>query len=379
MRPWIAAWLVATCAVTACTTAPSPPDAGTIDATARRLMEREHVVGLGVALIDDGRVVAVRTYGRRDVERDLPLNADTVLYGASLVKAAFGYVVLQLVDEGRIDLDAPIATLLPKPLPDYERWKDLAGDERWRRLTPRLLLTHASGFANFRWLEPDRTLRFHFDPGTRYAYSGEGLLLLQFAIEEGLGLDVGREMQTRLFDRFGLTRTAMTWRADFEGDAASGHDEDGAAHPHVRRLRAGVAGSMDTTIADQARLWAAMVRGDGLSADARREWVRGQRPIGSPHQFPTLDTDTSDVPRRAGLAAGLGVLTFDGVDGRSWFKGGHDEVTGNMAICVERRRRCVIALSNDVRAERFYPELFDALLGPTAMPWAWEYPFVDGR
>ena len=379
MRSSIAGSLAALSLIAACATAPTVPDVAAIDATARRLMQRERVVGLALAVVDDGRVVAVRAYGRRDVERDLPLEPDTILYGASLVKAAFGYLVLQLVDEGRIDLDAPIASLLPKPLPDYERWKDLAGDERWRLLTPRLLLTHASGFANFRWLEPDRTLRFHFDPGSRYAYSGEGLQLLQFAIEQGLGLDVGREMQARVFDRFGMTRTAMAWRADFGGNAANGYDIDGVGHPHVDRPRASVAGSMDTTIVDQARLWAAMVRGDGLTAASRSEWVRAQRTIGSAHQFPTLANETSEVPRRVGLAAGLGVLTFDDVDGRAWFKGGHDEATANMAICVERQKRCVVALANDVRAERLYPELFRAVLGPNAMPWSWEYPFIEGR
>ena len=51
-----------------------------------------------------------------------------------------------------------------------------------------------------------------FDPGTRYAYSGEGINLLQFVLETGVGLDVGREMQRRVFDRFGMKRTSMTWR-----------------------------------------------------------------------------------------------------------------------------------------------------------------------
>lgn len=350
-----------------------------LDSTVQELMRREHVVGLALAVIDDGRVTTIRAYGRRDVERDLPLGTDTILYGASLVKAVFADLVLQLVDERRLDLDAPIATLLPKPLPTYDRWKDLANDDRWRSLTPRMLLTHASGFANFRWLEPDRTLRFHFDPGARYAYSGEGLQLLQFALEQGLGIDVGREIQVRVFDRHGMTRTSMAWRDDFADDAADCHDLDGVAQRHVRRRRADVAGSMDTTIADQARFWAVLVRGDGLSSASRAELVRPQRPITSAHQFPTLSLDTSDVPRRVGLAAGLGVLVFDDVDGRAWFKGGHDEGTANMAVCVERGRRCVVALSNDVRAERMYPELFRVALGPTAMPWNWEYAFLDAR
>ena len=49
---------------------------------------------------------------------------DTIMYGASLTKAVFAYTVMQLVDEGRIDLDRSIADYLPRPLPDYDREED---------------------------------------------------------------------------------------------------------------------------------------------------------------------------------------------------------------------------------------------------------------
>ena len=75
----------------------------------------------------------------------------------TLTKAAFAYMVLQLIDEGKINPDASIATYLPKPLPEYEDYADLAGDERWRALTPRVILNHTTGFANFRWLEDDQS------------------------------------------------------------------------------------------------------------------------------------------------------------------------------------------------------------------------------
>ena len=107
-----------------------------------------------------------------------------------------------------MNLDASVADLLPRPLPEYEDYTDLAGDDRWRALTPRVLLTHTSGFANFRWLEADKRLQFHHAPGSRYGYSGEGFYVLQLILEHALGLDVGREMQTRVFDRFGMTNTS---------------------------------------------------------------------------------------------------------------------------------------------------------------------------
>jgi CubicO group peptidase (beta-lactamase class C family) len=349
------------------------PSGAAIDAQARNLMAREGVTGMALAVIDDGAVVHVAAYGLRNAERNLPLRTDTIMYGASLTKPAFAYMVLQLVDEGRIELDRSIADYLPRPLPEYEDYADLAGDERWRRLTPRIILNHATGLANLRMLEPDGRLRFHWDPGARYGYSNEGIWILQTVLEQGLGLDVGAEMQRRVFDRFGMTRSAMQWRDDFAGNLADGYAMDGSFEPHDRRDNVAAAGSMDTTIADQARLWAGMVRGEGLSPAARAELVRPQLAIRSAHQFPTLDDTTDPRAAAAGLAAGLGVVRVNDRNGTLWFKGGHNDWTGNMAVCQETRRRCVVFLGNSVRAELIYPELLRFILGETAMPWWWEY------
>ncbi len=354
----------------------APPAATVVpDGEVRRLMAREGVEGLALAVIDRGQVRSVRTWGRRNVDRNLPLTPQTVMYGASLTKTAFAYMLLQLVDEGRLDLDAPLPALLPRPLPAYDSrpydFSDLAGDERWRRLTPRILLTHASGFANFRWVEPNRRLRFHFDPGTRYGYSAEGYYIVQLVVEQGLGLDTEAEMQRRVFGRFGMRNTSMLWRADFAANLADGYTVEGKMIPHDDRSRASAAGSMDTTIEDQARMWAGIVRGEGLSAASRAMLVRAQLPIASASQFPTLAPGQVAWPQQ--LAAGLGLVTFVGRSGPAWFKGGHDDGTGNMVICLETGRRCVVMLSNDVRAERIYPELARRVLGETDMPWTWEY------
>ena len=362
-----AAMQLSGCAHTS-TVAPVP------DTEIRRLMARENVQGLALAVIEDGKVVQLQTHGRRNAAGD-PLQPDTIMYGASLTKAAFAYMLLQLADEGKLDLDAPLTQLLPRPLPEYNWYGDdyssLRTDDRWRRITPRILLTHSAGFANFRWLEPDKQLRIHFDPGTRYAYAGEGFYILQLIVEAGLGLDAGREMQKRVFDRFGMRRTSMQWRPDFAGNLADGFDSEGKIEPHDERSRVSAAGSMDTTIADQARLWAGIVRGDGLSPRMRAEMVRGQLAIRAQGQFPTLASVQGEP--LAGLAAGLGVVTFRGAAGAGWFKGGHNDTTGNMVLCLEARRRCVVLLANDVRAERIYPELARLALGETGMPWGWEY------
>ena len=357
------------------------PSPVALDAEVARAMAATGAKGMAIAVVDEGRVVYVQSYGSRNAAGQR-LETGTVMYGASLTKAAFAYMVMQLVDERRIDLDASIATYLPKPLPaytapavedKYARWSDLAGDERWRKLTPRILLSHGSGFANFGFLEPDGKLKFHFDPGARYAYSGDGMILLQFVLEQGLGLDVGAEMQRRVFDRFGMKTTSMMWRPDFEANLADGWDIEGKARPHDERSTTRAAGSMDTTIADMAQFAAGYVSGVGLPPAARAELTKPQRAITTATQFPTLQPELPTTERRQDLAAGLGVIVFDGPQGRAFEKGGHDDITGNTWVCVEERRRCVLILSNDVRAEAAFPRLVKFVLGETAAPWRWLY------
>ncbi len=199
-------------------------------------------------------------------------------------------------------------------------------------------------------------------------------MLLQFALEKGLGLDMGAEMRRRLFAPLGMTNSDVIWRPDFARNLADGWKADGSVEPHDERSRVRLAGSMDTSIADMARFAAGLVSGTGLRAKARAELVRPQLAITSRSQFPTLSPETAPPALWPGLSAGLGLVTFRGPQGRGFFKGGHNDSTGNMLVCLERRRRCVVILANDVRAERAFPTLVERILGPTGLPWGWEYP-----
>jgi CubicO group peptidase (beta-lactamase class C family) len=368
-------------ALAACATASVPASIRTldrraltpaqIDATVERLMAANDVKGLALALIRDGRVVYVHAYGMRDVENHLPLQTDTIMYGASLTKATFAHLVMQLVDERHLDLDRPLADYLPRPLPEYEHYADLASDPRWRRITARMVLDHTTGFANFAFLEPDEKLRIHWDSGTRYAYSGEGMQLLQFVLEQGLHLDVGAEMQRRVFERFDMTRTSMTWREDFRGNLTHGYALDGSMALHSMRRNVRVAGSMDTTIADWASFLAGVSRHEGLSDAAFRDMTTSHIAITSAVQFPTLLGAQADWGHiRLGYGLGWGV--FETPYGHAFFKEGHDDQTANYAICIEERRDCLLLMSNSVRAEGIYLYLVDELLGPTNLPWSWE-------
>jgi CubicO group peptidase (beta-lactamase class C family) len=345
-----------------------------IDAEVARLMKARQVPGLAVALIEDGEPVFVKSYGLASVEKKLSLQNDTILYAASLTKLAFAYMVMQLVDEHVIDLDTSIGKYLPKPLPEYEKYADLASDERWRKLTPRILLDHTTGFQNFRFINPDGKLDFKFDPGTRYAYSGEGINLLQFVLETGIGLDVGQEMQHRVFNRFKMKRTSMTWREDFAPNHADGYDEHGKSEPHDRRGSVRAAGSMDTTIEDSAKFLAGFLRGEGLSATARAEMLQPQIAIRSAHQFPTLEpAENPAADARIGLSAGLGCVLFRGPFGPVFYKCGHNEWTDNIALGIPATKRGLLLMSNSILAETIYPALVKFLWGQIGLPWSWEY------
>lgn len=350
-----------------------------LDKEVTRLMQAAHVPGLALAVIEDGKIVHLRAYGQRNVEKQLPLTVDTVMYAASITKAAFAYAVLSLVDQGKLDLGTSIAKLLPKPLPDYDKYADLADDPRWRLITPRMLLSHSAGFANFRYFPPDGSgydpngkLKIYAAPGSRFAYSGEGINLMQFVLENGRDVDVATLMQKQLFDRFGMRRTSMTWRADFADNLAIGYDENGKALGHKQRGSVRAAGSMDTTVADYAKLLAGMVRGDGLGASAHALWLTPVQRIRSVQQFPTLDTTTTTDNDGIKLSYALGVAVYQSPQGPAWFKTGHDDGTNNLALCLEKSRDCVLIMSNSSNGESIYRYLIDATLGPTCYPWFWE-------
>jgi CubicO group peptidase (beta-lactamase class C family) len=348
--------------------------AAEVTSTVERLMRAGRVPGLALAIIDHGEIVYQRGFGWRDVDGRLPLSDTTVMYAASFTKSMFAYMVMQLVQEGKLDLDRPIGTYLPKPLPEYEKWADLKDDPRWERITPRMLLSHTSGFSNFRFVNPGEKLIINFEPGSRYSYSGEGINLLQFVIEEGLGMDVDSLMRERVFGRFGMTRTSMTWRADFEADHAIGYDEAGKALGHRRRESPRAAGSVDADLADVARFARGVLRGEGLTPAAREEMLRPQVRIRSRYQFPTPTpaNDTTSRDDAIRLSYGLGWGLMQTPYGRAYFKGGHDDGSENFMVAFDGPKTALIVMTNSSNGESIFRELLATLIGDTFTPWEWE-------
>jgi CubicO group peptidase (beta-lactamase class C family) len=388
----LAILLFAVCCLSFTVVAQTLPNGEAIDTEVSKIMTHTGAKGMAVAVIDHGKVSYVQSYGSRDAKGD-PLATDTVMYGASLTKTVFAYTVMHLVDQGKLKLDTPLEADLDMPLPSYGPdpvfpdkygpYKDLADDPRWEKITPRMCLTHSTGFSNFWFIEPDQKLHIHFEPGTRFSYSGEGLILLQFVIEhgrkaQGLGLDVG-DLTKAIFSGLGMTRTSLVWRNGQDPNVADGWNDQGQPQPHEKRSKVRVAGSMNTTISDLSKFTAALVSGEGLSPASRAEMTRPVLHITTASLFPLFLPDQPLAQQRKDLYSGLGVVLFDGPQGHGFYKGGHDGQTANTMVCIEASQRCVLILSNDVRSEAGFAELVGFILGKTGVPYDWEYGDHAGK
>lgn len=352
--------------------------AANIDARVASLLAETRLPGLGLAIINDGKLVYLKGHGVRNAATGAAWTPGTVTYGASLTKATFAWFVVQMAREGRLDLDKPIGEMLPRPLPEYAKYADLQDDPRWRKLTLRILLSHTAGFPNFRFFLPDgriddnAPLRFYFEPGSRYAYSGEGINLAQFVLELALGIETGAAMRERIFDRLGMTRTSMTWSDAFESDLAVGHDASSQPQGHRRRGAVRAAGSMDTTLADYARFLLAVCNGEGLDREGRELLFSPQVRIRSRRQFPTLDEATTDAYDSIRLSYGLGWGLYWTPHGRVAFKEGNGDGFLNHAAVYEKNRSAVLILTNGEAGARVFTELLEFVAGDRWMPWDWE-------
>jgi len=346
--------------------------ASDIDGTVLRLMHAAKVTGTGIAIFNDGKIAYLKAYGFRDKEKKLPLTPDSVMSGASLTKVAFAYMVMQLVQEGSLDLDKPVYQYLPKPLPEFDGYKDLAGDDRYKKITSRILLDHTSGFPNWRWFEDDKKLKIHFEPGSRFAYSGEGIALLQLIVETIAKRPLADLMRERVFQPLAMTRTSMVWEPSFEDDYANGYDEQENSLGPQRRKRAGSAGSMLTTPADFAKFMQAMMHGIGLSKGMKDAMLGPQVQIFSKHGFPPLATETTDENKPIRLSYGLGWGLYWTPYGKAFFKEGHDDGWRNYTVCFDDAKMGILIMTNSSNGEGIYKELLETLQKNTFTPIEWE-------
>ena len=348
------------------------------EAFARKTFEEQHVTGAQIAYVDGGKLVWSAAFGSRRLEPLLPMDTQTTTWAASITKSLFATYVMTLVERGEFALDVPLAQMLAKPLNEYEGYKEKASllvkDPQWGMVTARMLLSHSSGLQNFATMEPEKKMVLHFKPGTEFLYSGEGMNLLQFVVEQKKGKPLDELMDEAFFKPLGMTRTGLIYKKEFAEDVADRYDATGKFISGTRRFPARGAGSMTASAEDLARFAIALM-GDKLVKPATKaEMLKPVLALRELHQFhgPGDHTEGTEGPG-VGLAygTGWGLLTKTKY-GPAFFKEGHGDGAQNYMVCFVRRKACVILLTNSDNGELAFRPLLEKIFGETVTPWEWE-------
>jgi len=343
-----------------------------------KLMQKANVSGLGISVFNHNKPVFTQTFGYADVPEKKVFRPDQVLYGASLSKAVFGYIVAQMVQEKVIDLDKPLVKYLSKPLPDYkfERktrgYQDIAGDKRYEKITARMCLDHTTGFPNWRWFEGDKKLKIRFEPGARYSYSGEGLYLLQFVIEQVTGQDYETIAQQRVFKPLNMVNSSYVWQSRFDGNLVLGHDAGGKPYELSKPKTPNCAGSLSTTLDDYTSFFTALMQHQGFSKKTFNQMISPQVRIRSIKQFGPLALKDSTLNDNIQLSYGLAFGVLKTPFGRAFFKEGHDDGWGHYTIAFPDKQTGIVILTNNDNGESIFKELLAVAIGDTYSPWFWE-------
>ena len=340
-----------------------------IDTVVNELMNSANITGLCLAILNENELVYLKTFGYKNKEKNELLDENSIILGASFSKVVFTYIVMQLVQEGVLALDKPLYTYLEKPLPEYYDYKDLAEDDQWKLLTVRTCLSHTTGFPNIL----RGGLKFFFKPGTRYAYSGEGIGLLQFVVQQVTNKGLEELAVERVFKPLGMNRTSYVWKDRFEDNFADGHDITGYPMNYIGRwTNASGGGSLLTSIADYTRFIRAIMQGKGLDESAWNAMLSPSIRIKSKHQFPTLSNETTDKYDSIELSYGLGWGLFTSEYGKAFFKEGHGPGWQNYNVNFIDQKTSIIIMTNSDNGEKIFKDLLEKVIGDTYTPWEWE-------
>ncbi len=188
-----------------------------------KMMDWAGVPGAQAAVVEKDSVIWKGEFGVKNAETKEAVIAQTIFPAASLSKPVFTYAVLKLHEEGKIDIN--------KPLADYLPIDDIPGDASAKTITARHVLSHSSGLQNWRFQATDK-LQLAFAPGTSFSYSGEGFFYLQRVVEKITGLGLQQFMSERIFQPLEMKQSSYMWRNDYEKTAAAGHNNRGQMRPN---------------------------------------------------------------------------------------------------------------------------------------------------
>ena len=193
----------------------NPANTSQIDQFIESYQHYYHIPGVSFALIKDGKLVYHKTYGVRNSMTGEKVDDQTLFEAASITKPVFAFAVERLADRGIIDLD--------KPLYEYLPYKDIEQDERYKLITARHVLTHRTGFPNWRWMNPDNKLNIKFTPGTSFGYSGEGFEYLKLVVQKITGKKAEQVLQEEVIEPIGLYHTFFSKNDSLARVKSNGH------------------------------------------------------------------------------------------------------------------------------------------------------------
>jgi CubicO group peptidase (beta-lactamase class C family) len=253
-------------------------------------MQREHIPGLSLAVVKDGRVVRARGYGLANVELNVPARVDSVYEIGSMTKQFTATAIMMLVEDGKLSLDGKLTNYLSGLPP------------AWNEVTLRQLLTHSSGIKGYLSVPNvmERTTSsfslsnllsllapypLEFTPGAKHAYSNTGYFLLGNIIEAVSHQSYADFLEQRIFEPLDMNATRFNDVHTVLTNRASGYSwRDGRLQraDYMDPSWAFSAGGLVSSVADMAKWDAALSDGKLLSpADRQQMWTRARLNDGS--------------------------------------------------------------------------------------------------
>lgn len=337
--------------------APPVPGKASIRALETRLpglMRQANVPGMSVALIRDGRIYWQESFGMKDARQ--PVTDGTTFEAASLSKVVFAAIVLTLAGQGKIELDAPLTRYGDTP-----HVRDLKGDPRLAAITARVVLSHRTGFPD--WRPAGGPLAIHFPPGDHFSYSGEGFIYLQRAVEAITGKPLETLAREMVFEPLGMTDSSYVWRPDFEASTATPHDKNRVAQPKKKR-DAMAAYSLQTTAHDYALFLAALMKNKSMLTEMERPQAR----VPSDCTVECFAKPAALAPR---LAWGLGVGLEETAQGPALWHWGDNGAFKAYMVIYPRQRSGLVLFANSENGLHIADSVATIALGSSQPALAW--------
>ncbi|MEE4212288.1 MAG: serine hydrolase domain-containing protein [Parvularcula sp.] len=312
-------------------------------------LEEHDVPSAAVAYIAGGEIAFTRVWGEQSP--GVPATRETLYNVASLSKPVVAETVLRLADEGRIDLDEPLANYWIEP--------DVEDDPRSRILTARIVLKHETGLPNWRWAT-DGVLQFIAEPDEGHSYSGEGFEWMAKAISIKLDTPFGELARTYVLRPNGMDDTAFSRKDWFEGRLAEPYMKDQEL-PNAVQEEFLASDDMRTTPDDYAAFLIDVMNGGGVSPDLAK--LRTAITRHWSWLAPCADEATSTVPCPTRMGWTTGWLVFDYGDETVVFHSGGDYGEKTIAFFSPERREGVVVFTNGAEGHHLLHKIPAALYG----------------